>query len=59
MLIFIEVVEHGNEGASSHERIVPCLMTAITLNICLHMFVVDIGIGLQQFFVEAGFIERF
>lgn len=46
MLIFVEVVEDGDEGASSHEGIVPCLMTAITLDIGLHMLVVDVGVGL-------------
>ncbi len=58
MLVFVEIVEHGNKGATSHVGIKACLMAGITLNIAFHMLVVYISIGLQQLLVEAGLVKR-
>lgn len=54
----INEVEHRNTGASSHERIITSLMTAIRLHILLHILIIDVRVGLQQFLVEAGLVER-
>jgi hypothetical protein len=59
MFIFIEEVENADEGAAGHEGIKACLMAAIALDIALHVLVVDVGVGLQQFLVEAGLVEGF
>ena len=46
VFIFVEIVEHCDEGAASHERVKPRLMTTITLDVRLHMFVVDVCVWL-------------
>lgn len=46
VFIFVEIVERCDEGAAGHERVKPCLMTTITLDVRLHIFVVDVCVWL-------------
>ena len=46
MFNIIKIVQHSNEGASSHEGIIASLMTALLLEIVLYILIVDVCIVL-------------
>jgi hypothetical protein len=52
----IDKIEHGDESASCHKRIITSLVTAVRFDVRLNKFIVNVGVGLQQLLVEACFV---
>lgn len=59
ILSLVDAVDHANKGTSCHKGVESCFMAALLFEIGLNMFVVYVGVRLQQFLNRASFVERF
>jgi hypothetical protein len=52
LFTLIEAVQHGNEGTTSHIGVISSFVTCFFMKILFNMLEIDVGIGLEEFFVE-------
>lgn len=54
--MIVEIVEHRDESATCHKRVISCFMAAFLFEIFLYIFIINVRIWAENFLVETRFV---